>query len=126
MKFARIVFWVAGIFGLVTLAPLYFLFDRVGVESPPAVTHPEFYFGFAGLGLVWQLAFIIIATNPVRFRPMMIAAMLEKVSFIAAMVVLLLQHRVTAAQALSSVPDALLCALFVIAYVRTPESGEGR
>ena len=30
------------------------------------------------------------------------------------------------AQFLSSVPDALLCALFVVAYVRTPGSGEGR
>ena len=64
MKFARIVFWIAGAFGVLILAPLYFMFDLVGRQDPPPITHPEFYYGFVGVTLVWQLVYMLIATNP--------------------------------------------------------------
>jgi len=32
MKFAKIVFWVAGIYGVLVLAPLYFIFNTIGVK----------------------------------------------------------------------------------------------
>ncbi len=51
MKFARIVFLVAGIWGVLVIAPLYFLFDLIGQNDPPAITHPGFFYGFVGLGL---------------------------------------------------------------------------
>src|SRR5581483_2072394 len=78
MRFARIVFRVAGIWGFVILTPIYFMYDRIGQQYPPPLTHPDFFYGFIGVALVWQVAFLIISTDPVRFRPMMIAAMLEK------------------------------------------------
>jgi hypothetical protein len=28
--------------------PLYFLFDAIGRQDPPAITHPQFFCGFAG------------------------------------------------------------------------------
>ena len=34
MKFAKIVFWVAGIWGVLVLAPLYFIFDLIGQKDP--------------------------------------------------------------------------------------------
>ena len=46
MKFARGVFLIAGIWGVAVLVPFYFRFDAVGREAPPAITHPEFYYGF--------------------------------------------------------------------------------
>jgi len=49
MKFAKVVFWVAGIFGLLVVTPLYFMFDLIGRRDPPAITHPGFFYGFAGL-----------------------------------------------------------------------------
>ena len=41
MKFARWVFAVAGIYGVLLIAPLYFSEGRIAVEQPPAITHPE-------------------------------------------------------------------------------------
>ena len=52
MKFAKIVFWGAGIWGVLTLAPLYFIFDMIGRQDPPAITHPLFYYGFVGVALL--------------------------------------------------------------------------
>ena len=120
MKFAKIVFWCAGAFGVLSLAPLYFIFDLVGRQNPPPITHPQFYYGFAGVGLVWQFAFFVIATDPVRFRPMMIPAILEKVSYVSALLVLYLESRISPVQAATAIPDALLMALFVAAFLKTP------
>ncbi len=72
MKFARIVFRIAGIWGLLVIAPLYFLFNVISEKDPPAITHPGFFYGFVGVTLVWQIAFLFIAQDPVRFRPLMI------------------------------------------------------
>ena len=54
MKFAKILFNVAGIWGVILLLPLYFIFDLIGEQDPPPITHPAFFYGFAGLGLAWQ------------------------------------------------------------------------
>ena len=81
MKFARIVFWVAAIWGVLILTPLYFIFDMIGRNDPPPITHPAFYYGFVSVGLAFQLAFIVIARDPVRLRPMMIPSVLEKFGY---------------------------------------------
>ena len=78
MKFARIVFGIAAAYGFVSLVPLYFMIEKVGRDAPPAITHPELYYGFIGLALLWQLVFVLIAVNPVRYRPIMLVAVLEK------------------------------------------------
>jgi hypothetical protein len=118
MKFAKIVFWVAGIWGLLVLTPLYFMFDLIGRNDPPPITHPGFFYGFVGLGLAWQVAFIIIATDPVRYRPLMIPSVLEKVSFGAAVIVLVLQARMHQPDLVFAGTDLLLGVLFVIAYFK--------
>jgi len=93
VRFAQLVFRIAGIWGVLVLAPFYFLYDSVGNATPPPVTHPEFYYGFVAVGLVWQIAFLIIGSDPVRFRPMMIPAMLEKFGYVITLLVLYLQKR---------------------------------
>ena len=55
MKFAKIVYWAAGIWGVLVLTPLFFIFDSIGHNDPPPVTHPGFYYGFATVGLAFQL-----------------------------------------------------------------------
>ena len=119
MRFAKIVFWVAGIRGLLVLTPLYFAFDRIGRQDPPAITHPGFYYGFVGVGLAWQIAFLIIARDPARFRPIIIPAVLEKFSFGIAMIVLTLQGRVHPSDLTFAGTDLLLGLLFVAAFVKT-------
>jgi hypothetical protein len=119
MKFAKVLFWVAGIWGIVVIAPLYFLFDVIGRQDPPAITHPGFYYGFAGVALAWQIAFLVIARDPVRFRPMMIPSVVEKFSFGIAVVVLFLQGRMHRSDLVLAGTDLTLGVLFVVAYMKT-------
>ncbi len=94
MKFAKIVFWIAGIWGVLVLTPLFFIFDTIGRQDPPPITHPLFYYGFVTLGLAWQVAFFVIATDPARFRPMMIPSVIEKLGYTIAVITIYLQGRV--------------------------------
>lgn len=119
MKFAKIVFWTASVFGVLVLAPLYFAFDLVGRMDPPPITHPQFYYGFVGVALIWQFVYFTIATDPVRFRPIMILSVLAKGSYVGALLVLYLQDRISPVQAATGIPDALLMVLFVVAFSRT-------
>jgi len=119
MKFAKVVFWVAGIWGLVVIAPLYFIFDLIGKQDPPAITHPGFYYGFVGCALAWQIAFLFIARDPVRLRVMMIPSVVEKVAYCTAVIVLVLQGRTNQRDLVFAATDLMLGALFVAAFVRT-------
>ena len=122
MKFAKYLFYVAGVWGILVITPLFFIFDKIGQQDPPPVTHPLFYYGFAGVALAWQFVFLVIASNPVRFRPLMLVSILEKLGYFLPAVVLYLQHRVHPADLFISFGDALLAVLFFIAYLKTPSS----
>ena len=78
LTWARRVFGAAGIVGLLMLLPHYFLFEKIGRDYPPAITHPEFFYGFIGVAVAWQFAFLVIARDPARYRLLMIPAVLEK------------------------------------------------
>jgi hypothetical protein len=119
MKFAKVVFWIAAVWGLLVLTPLYFMFNLIGRQDPPPITHPAFYYGFIGVSLVWQIAFMTIATDPARFRPLMIAAILEKFSYATALIVLYQQGRLHASDLTFAGADLLLGLLFVVAYSKT-------
>jgi hypothetical protein len=120
MKFAKTVFWIAGIWGLLVLTPLYFMFDLIGRNDPPPITHPAFFYGFAGVALACQVAFIFIATDPARYRPLMIPSVLEKASFGAAVVTLVLQGRMHRSDLIFAGTDLLLGLLFVVAFFKFP------
>src|SRR5690349_24624212 len=92
-KLPRVVFLVAGIYGLIVLVPQFFLEGKIGRDAPPPITHPEFFYGFICVAVAWQVLFLVLSTDPVRYRPMMIPAMLEKIGFPIAVVVLYLQGR---------------------------------
>src|SRR5271169_27962 len=116
MKFAKIVFWGAGIWGVVTLAPLYFILDMIGRRDPPAITHPLFFYGFVGVALAWQFAFFAIARDPVRFRLMMIPSVVEKLAFGIPAIVLFAQRRLSAGDLGLGCVDLLFAALFLLAF----------
>jgi hypothetical protein len=121
MKFAKIVFRAAGIWGILIITPLYFIFDLIGRKDPPPITHPAFYYGFVGVALVWQFAFLIISTDPVRFRPLMIAAIFEKLAYSVPLLILISQKRTSPNDLIFAGIDLVLCMLFVMAYLRTPQ-----
>lgn len=120
MKFAKIVFWIAGIWGLLVITPLYFLFNIIGQKDPPAITHPGFFYGFVGCALAWQIAFCFIATDPTRYRPLMLPSILEKATYAVAITILVMQGRTRPSDMLFAGTDTLLGLLFVIAYFKTP------
>src|SRR5208282_2553280 len=107
----KVVFTVAGIWGILVTLPLYFVYDFIGRHSPPAINHPEFYYGFTGVTLTWQLIFLLIARDPARFRMMMIPSILEKCSYVLANLVLFANQRMSASQALPSGTDLILALL---------------
>lgn len=122
MKFARIVFWIAAIWGFLIITPLCFMFNLIGEKDPPPITHPAFFYGFVGVALVWQIAFIFIARDPIRFRPMMIPAILEKLVYSVPVIILVLQKRMNPTDLMFSATDLTLGAFFLAAYLRTPRS----
>jgi len=125
MKFARIVFSIAGIWGVLILTPLYFIFDMIGRNDPPPVTHPAFYYGFASVGLAFQVVFFVIATDPIRLRPMMIPSVLEKFGYGATLVVLYLQHRLHPQDLALGGVDVLFGLLFLAAFFKTTNNKSG-
>jgi hypothetical protein len=120
VKFAKIVFWIAGIWGVLVITPLYFMFNLISRNDPPPITHPGFFYGFVGTALAWQIAFFFIATNPARYRPLMLPSMFEKFSYAAGVFVLVGQGRMHPSDLVFGGVDLVLGVLFVIAYVRTP------
>jgi len=119
MKLARVVFWVAGIWGLLVITPLYFMFGLISRQDPPAITHPGFYYGFVGTALAWQVAFCFIGSDPVRYRPLMLPSILEKATYGAAVVTLFLEGRMHASDLVFAGTDFLLGFFFCIAYFET-------
>lgn len=122
MTFAKWVFRLAGIYGLIVLAPMYFMENQINLDYPPAITHPEHFYGFIGVGVAWQLAFLVIAASPSRFRTMMLPAMVEKFTYAVAVLILYAQERIAAMLLSFGLVDLALGILFVLAYLRTPNT----
>jgi hypothetical protein len=121
VRFARRVFTVAGIYGILILVPQYFMEERVGRDFPPPITHPENYYGFIGVALAWQVLFLLIARDPIRFRPAMLAAILEKLAFGVACIVLYTQGRLAPVILGAGGLDLILAILFAISHRMTPK-----
>jgi hypothetical protein len=121
MRFARWVFLLAGVSGILMVVPPLFLERRTGEDYPPPITHPEYYYGFFGVTLAWQFMFLVIASNPIRYRRAMLPAMLEKVGFAIAIPLLYAASRVASVWIGFASMDAIWLVLFVIAYLWTPK-----
>jgi len=119
MRFAKTVFLIAGIYGVLILTPIYFMEARIGQETPPAITHPEYFYGFLGAGLSWQILFLVLARNPQRYRAMILPSVLEKVSYGIALMFLFAQHRLPLSVLTIGSVDWIFAALFIAAYVAT-------
>jgi len=118
MRFAQTVFRIAGIYGLIVLVPGLFFESRFNHDYPPAVTHAEFYYGFFTVAIAWQILFLILATDPAKYRLMMIPSMLEKFGYPAAVLILHFQNRIDPRMfALGSI-DWIFLVLFAMAFAK--------
>lgn len=117
--FASRVFLIAAIYGLLALLPQYFMEARINLEYPPPITHPENFYGFIGLALAWQFAFLIISRDVVRYRLLMLPSIFEKLSFGIATWTLFAGERVATAVVLVGSVDLVLAGLFLAAFMLT-------
>jgi hypothetical protein len=120
MRFARWTFAIAGIYGLIVMLPHYFLEAFIGRSFPPPITHPEFFYGFVGIAVAFQVLFLLIARDPIRLRPAMLAAIIEKAVFVVPAFILVSAGRAAPALLIGATGDLVLGILFTIAYLRTP------
>ena len=126
MRFARVVFAIAGIWGIVVLTPFYWLVDITGRMYAPPVEYPHFFYGFFWVAIVWQIVFLMISMRPTELRLMMIPAVLEKMGFVATVLTLYGRGRIGWSDAQAAVPDLVLGICFVASFVKTrtaPQSG---
>ena len=115
MKFAKWTFGLAALYGLLVLVPHYYCEEKLGRDFPPAITHPEQFYGFLGVSVAWQFAFILLAHDPGRYRPMMLVAVLEKAGYGIAVVVLFSLGRVPSLVLGTGLADLMLGVLFLAA-----------
>ncbi|MEO5858308.1 MAG: hypothetical protein ABIR33_05090 [Pyrinomonadaceae bacterium] len=125
MRFARWTFLVAGIYGLLALVPMYFMESQIGIDTPPAITHPEYFYGFIGVAVAFQLVFLIISTDPQKYRPLMLAAIVEKFSFGIAAAILTANGRLLGPIVYGAAIDAALGVLFAISWLRVISEPHG-
>ena len=118
-RFARRVFLIAGVYGIVVLLPQYFA--EWAVDLPAPIAQPEQFYGFIGVALAWQVVFLVIARDVQRYRPLMLAGVLEKLSFGVPVIILYAAGRVSAGVLAAGVVDLAFGGLFVLAFVRSRE-----
>ncbi len=122
MLFARRVFLAGGVVGIAAAAPLVVLESWLGRAVPPVITHPELFYGMVLVTLTWHAALVVIAGDPVRYRPLMPVCIAEKAAVAFAFTVLGAAGRAPAIVAAAALVDALFAVLFAIAYRRTPRA----
>lgn len=103
---------------MIEVVPLYFYEATLGRTQPPPITHPDFYYGFVGIALAWQIAFLIIARDPLRYLSLMPAVFLEKALYPAAVFVLYSQGRVAAQMLGGASLDVVWLVLFVTVWLK--------
>jgi hypothetical protein len=106
--FTRVVFALAGIFGLGELVPLY---QEAGSYT---------YYALLGAVAAWQILFLLIAWRPAELRLAMIPSVLAQLLWVVTLLVLYVRGGLSEVQLASgAIPHGLLAVLFVIAYFRT-------
>jgi len=121
--FARRVFRIAALYGILVLAPQYFLEHKLAIDFPPPLTHPEHFYGFIGIALAWQFVFLLIASDVTRYRALMPLAVLEKLAFGIPAWILYVQGRAALPVVAAGSIDLVLGVLFAAAFLATRVPG---
>lgn len=117
ITFARRLFLGAGIYGVAVLAPMFLLEHVIDEYDPPSITHAEFYYGFVCTALAWQIVYLMMWRDPLRYRPMLIPAIVGKAGFALFVFILLAQGRLAARNVVLPAIDLVLAGMFAWAYV---------
>ena len=122
MKFARYVFLIGGIYGLFATVPLYFGEKQMAIDYPPAITHPVYFYSFIGVTAAWQILFLFISRDPLRYRALMIPCALEKAAMLVTFLILYPQGRFPQLWIPFAIIDISIGVLFLVSYFKTKQS----
>lgn len=117
IRFAQRLFLGAGIYGVAVTVPMFFVENFIGEYDPPSITHAEFYYGFVCAAFSWQLVYLMMVREPVRWRPLLVPAIVAKAGFAISTFALCALGRLTAQNLVLPAIDLILAALFAWAYV---------
>jgi len=120
VRFARWVFRIAGLYGIVVVAPMLF-FER---QIAPGITYPVFFYAWVSVDLVWQILFLVLSTDPIRYRPIMLVSVLEKATAVIAIPWLYLLGRIGSLWLGVAAVDLVFGVLFLAAYRGTQAGAE--
>ena len=112
MRFATWSFALAGVYGLVATVSLYF--------QAPLTPDTQWLYAFAGAAAATQLAYLLIATDPVRYRLVIPVGIASKLSFAVPMTVLYARGDIAMASFVFALIDYALAVLFAVNFVRLP------
>ena len=118
MQFAKWTFRIAGIYGVLLIAPMYFLEPVFNAQGQP-LTHPEHFYGFVGITLAFQVLFLAMSRDVARYRPLIPVCLFEKLVFPAAIWPLYLMGRTPGIVAVFATIDLFWAVMFTISWLRT-------
>lgn len=114
---AKLLFLCAGLYGLAVVVPLFFLENKIGELDPPPISHAEFYYGFVWVTVAWQIVYLMMSRNPVRFRPLLIPAVISKAGFAFTASYLCGVGRLAARNLVLPSTDLVWAGLFIWVYI---------
>ena len=117
MKAVKSIFLLAAIYGFFVIVPSFFMEGSFARDEP--FTHPQFFYGFMGVALAWQIAFVVIAQDPKRYRPFIFAAIVEKFSFLIASLALFSEGRIVSGDLPAPMIDGIFGIAFIYAFIVT-------
>jgi hypothetical protein len=121
LTLARRIFLISGIYGVLILTPMFFMEGYIARQMPPAINHPEFYYGFICLALASQGLYFLVARDVLRFRPVILVGVAGKMSFAVSVLILYLQGRTPAQFFGGPIIDVIIAGLFLWVYFGTAE-----
>lgn len=117
--FARRVFQAAAVWGLLVIPLGYAAYLTGSDASLSAIARPEIVHGFFLLAFAWQLVFALVSTDPLRYRPLIPLAIIEKIPFATVTFWLFSKGQVDGTMLFLGSMDALFGTLFAIAWLKT-------
>ena len=109
MRFATWSFALAGLYGLAATISLYF--------QAPLEPASQWLFAFAGAAAATQLLYLLIASDPARYRAAIPIGIVSKLSFALPLALLYARGALPAASFAFALIDVALALLFAINFV---------
>lgn len=116
MRFARLAYLIAGLWGVIVI-PLGYVGYLAGADPMlSAITRPEMVHGFFLVCLPWQLLFLLIARDPLRYIAVMPITVIEKLPFAAVALTLFARGQANGMMGFFGAVDGTLGVLFCLSY----------